>query len=357
MEEKRCLLCNKPYDYKYKMFGRGCLDNIYGELGIRKPPRFVWNKELYLCTKVAWKNHKYFLSKTKKYDLTQKYIALNYLKNMDFDALRNIEEKMLKDIKSIMPFSKNTAELIKFSLNDIYKLYNYYQRFETTIKNLQNIDWEKIDKETAKSLIKNISFIFDITKKSNPISYAVFYSMQYVFWKVVVVGGILCKMKLSAKLLSNSLSLFGEKPNNLFIEDDDIVELITENEMFKAKIQQLIKKYGEGKNEFIVDDSAPDEDISITFDSKDLLFALHNATVFVKAQKNEDDIWEMEVQIKDTYDFTEFKNLKEYADNKDGILEDILSTTLNNLAVVSSEYGVIKIYDLEIKFRTKEEKY
>ena len=250
---------------------------------------------------------------------------------MDFDALRNIEEKMLKDIKSIMPFSKNTAELIKFSLNDIYKLYNYYQRFETTIKNLQNIDWEKIDKETAKSLIKSISFIFDITKKSNPISYAVFYSMQYVFWKVVVVGGILCKMKLSAKLLSNSLSLFGEKPNNLFIEDDDIVELITENEMFKAKIQQLIKKYGEGKNEFIVDDSAPDEDISITFDSKDLLFALHNATVFVKAQKNED--------------------------NKDGILEDILSTTLNNLAVVSSEYGVIKIYDLEIKFRTKEEKY
>lgn len=181
--------------------------------------------------------------------------------------------------------------------------------------------------------------------------------MQYVFWKVVVVGGILCKMKLSAKLLSNSLSLFGEKTNNLFIEDDDIVELITENEMFKAKIQQLIKKYGEGKNEFIVDDSAPDEDISITFDSKDLLFALHNATVFVKAQKNEDDIWEMEVQIKDTYDFTEFKNLKEYADNKDGILEDILSTTLNNLAVVSSEYGVIKIYDLEIKFRTKEEKY
>lgn len=28
---------------------------------------------------------------------------------------------------------------------------------------------------------------------------------------------------------------------------------------------------------------------------KDLLFALHNATVFVKAQKNEDGIWEMEV--------------------------------------------------------------
>ena len=164
-------------------------------------------------------------------------------------------------------------------------------------------------------------------------------------------------MKLSAKLLSNALSLFEKETNDLCIEDNDIIELITENEMFKDKMKQLIQKYGEGKNEFIVNDSAPAEDISITFDSKDLLFALHNATVFVKAQKNEDDIWEMEVQIKDTYDFTDFKNLKEYADNKDGILDDILSTTLNNLAVVSSEYGVIKIYDLEIKFRTKEGKY
>ena len=55
--------------------------------------------------------------------------------------------------------------------------------------------------------------------------------------------------------------------------------------MFKDKMKQLIQKYGEGKNEFIVDDSAPAEDISITFDSKDLLFALHNATVFVKHKR------------------------------------------------------------------------
>lgn len=311
MEEKRCLLCNKPYDYKYKMFGRGCLDNIYGILDFHKPPKFVWNKEAYLCTKIAWKNHKYFLTKKKKYDLAQKYIAFNYLEKMNLEALNDVKTRLTNDINNITTFSKSRTELISFTLNDIYKLYNYYQKFEKIIKDFQNIDWEKIDKETAKKLIKSISFIFDITKKSNPISYAVFFSMQYIFWQVVVVGGILCKMK------------------------------------------QLIQKYGEGKNEFIVDDGAPAEDISITFDSKDLLFALHNATVFVKAQKNEDDIWEMEVQIKDTYDFTDFKNLKEYADNKDGILEDILSTTLNNLAVVSSEYGVIKIYDLEIKFRTK----
>lgn len=29
INEKRCVLCNKPYNYKYVMFGRGCLDNLY----------------------------------------------------------------------------------------------------------------------------------------------------------------------------------------------------------------------------------------------------------------------------------------------------------------------------------------
>ncbi len=87
-------------------------------------------------------------------------------------------------------------------------------------------------------------------------------------------------------------------------------------------------------------------------------YALHNATVLVKARKDEDDKWEFGgSKLKIHMTLQTFKELKEYADKKDGILEDILSTTLNNLAVVSSEYGVIKIYDLEIKFRTKEGKY
>ena len=82
MEERRCLLCKKTYDYKYKMFGRGCINNIYGALGLHKPPKFAWNKELQLCNRIAWKNHKFFLTRNKKYSLAQKYIALNYLKSM-----------------------------------------------------------------------------------------------------------------------------------------------------------------------------------------------------------------------------------------------------------------------------------
>ena len=354
MEEKRCLLCNKPYDYKYKMFGRGCLDNIYGELGIRKPPKFVWNKELYLCTKVAWKNHKYFLSKTKKYDLTQKYIALNYLKNMNFDALRNIQEKMLKDIKNITPFSKDTVELMNFSLNDIYKLFNYYQKFEKIIKDFQNINWNDIDVKVANGYIKSLSFIFDITKKNNPISYTVFYSMQYMFWQVVVIGGLFTNKPLSAKLLTNSLSIFGKEPSDLVIEDENIKKTLLESPIFKKKLKQLIEKYGEKKNEFIVDEKSPREDTLIRFDDADLLYALHDATLLVKGTRNENNKWNLEIEIKDTYDFTDFKDLREYADEEEGKLRDIISTTLNNLGVASSEYGVIKTYNVKIKFETKE---
>lgn len=354
MEEKRCLLCNKPYDYKYKMFGRGCLDNIYGELGIRKPPRFVWNKELYLCTKVAWKNHKYFLSKTKKYDLTQKYIALNYLKNMNFDTLKDIEEKMLKDIKNITPFSKNTVELMKFSLIDIYKLYNYYQRFETTIKNFQNINWKEIDEEVANGYIKSLSFIFDLTKKNNQIAYIVFYSMQYMFWQIVVIGGLFTNKPLSAKLLTNSLSMFGKEPNDLVIEDEEIKNILLKSPIFKKKLEQLIEKYGEGKKEFIVDEKSPREDTLIRFYDADLLYALHDATLLVKGRIDENNKWNLEIEIKDTYDFTDFKELREYTDEENSKTKDILSTTLNNLGVASSKYGVIKVYDVEIKFETKE---
>lgn len=128
--KKRCILCNKPYDYKYAMFGRGCLDNLYGLLEFSKPPRIVWNKELYLCTIIAWKNHKFFLSKRKKYALTQKYIALNYLNRMNYNFLDDIKNKIKNDINNISVFSKNIVDTISFTLNDIYKLFNYAQKFD-----------------------------------------------------------------------------------------------------------------------------------------------------------------------------------------------------------------------------------
>ncbi len=55
MSEERCVLCNKPYEYEhYHLFGRGCLDNLYELLDIKKPYRKTKNLEKYLCNRIAW---------------------------------------------------------------------------------------------------------------------------------------------------------------------------------------------------------------------------------------------------------------------------------------------------------------
>ena len=201
----------------------------------------------------------------------------------------------------------------------------------------------------AENFIKSMSFIFDVSEKVNPISYAVFYSMQYIFWQVVVIGGILTDKPLSAKLLSNSLTLFGKEPENLVVDDEKTIKDIKDDGAFKKKIKELTEKYAKETGKFNLKDYEG-EGVLISFEGGDLLYALHDATMFVNAKNNENNTWNLEIEINDTYDFTDFKELKEYTDKDNSILTDIFSTLLNNFGVVSSEYGVIKTYDVKIKF-------
>ena len=103
------------------------------------------------------------------------------------------------------------------------------------------------------------------------------------------------------------------------------------------------------KDMFDLKDYAKDG-VLLKFERGDLLYSLHKATIFFKARKKEDNIWNIEGEINDTYDFTEFKDLKEYVDNEEAIFTDFFSTLLNNFGVVSGEYGVIKTYEVKIKF-------
>ena len=150
-------------------------------------------------------------------------------------------------------------------------------------------------------------------------------------------------------MLSNSLTLFGKEPKNLDIRDEKTINDIKDDVLFKKKIKELIEEYGKEKGKFNIKDYAKDG-ILIKFEKGDLLYALHDATMFANAKKNDNNTWNLQIEINDTYDFTDFKELKEYADKEDSILTDIFSTLLNNFGVVSSEYGVIKKYDIKIKF-------
>lgn len=361
MNEKRCILCGRPYEYdEYNLFGRGCLSNLYELLGIANPPRKTKNKEMYLCNKIAHRNLKFFLSKNKKYKLAEKYIALKYLEKINFNKysydmpieskdidynsfLDDIKEKISNDIKGISVLYKDTVDSIIFKLNDVYEILNDVQKFGEIISSIKNIDWKKLDEDAAEKFIESLSFIFDVTKISNPIFYAGFYTMQYMFWKIVVIGGLLADFKLSAALLQKSLVNFGKKSDEgIEITDENITNIIISSKEFKAKINELIKKYGDEKielNEYHVD-----------FVGGDLFLALHGVRMNINGSKRDDGTWNLKVEIKDKYDYTDFKNLKEYVTATDSIPKSIFAMTLNNLGVASSEYGVIRPYYFTIKF-------
>lgn len=357
--EKRCVLCNKPYDYKYQMFGRGCVDNLYTLLEIKKTPRIISDKELYLCTRIAWRNHKFFLNKNKKYALAQDYIALNYLNKMDLEFLEDTKEKISSDIRKISAFSKNNVRNVPFELNDVYQVFNYYQKFEEIINKTKNVNWKDIDEQTVNSFIESLKFIFDVNKKANPISYVIFYAMQYAFWQIVVAGGILTSKKLSAKLLLNSLSPLGKDSKDLLINDEETIKKIKESKEFNEKIKEIIEKYCKDSNKFS-GNSKNNEDCKIEFNDEDndnnqknndLFYAIHGASTNIELEKNEDETWNINMKIEDTYDFTDFKNLKKYVKSNKNLYTSVFSSTLNNFAVVSSEYGVIKPYKIIINIQ------
>lgn len=167
--------------------------------------------------------------------------------------------------------------------------------------------------------------------------------MQYMFWEIVVIGGLLADFKLSAELLQKSLVNFGEESSGkIEITDEKITGIVINNEEFKNKINELLKKYGNEKIEL--------KEHHVDFIGSDLFLALHGVNINLNGEKQANGTWNLKVELIDKYDFTDFKSLKEYVTSTDSILKSIFSTTLNNLGVASSEYGVIRPYEFIMKF-------
>ena len=155
-------------------------------------------------------------------------------------------------------------------------------------------------------------------------------------------------MKLSSRLLSNSLSLFGQQPHDLVIDDKKIIEDIQKSEEFYNKIKELIEKYCNNNDKF-KDSSENNSDCIIEFNNKDLFLAIHGSPTSIEIERNLDETWKVNMVIEDTYDFTDFKNFKEYTTSNESLQMSIFSSILNNFGVVSSKYGVLKPYKVTIK--------
>ena len=221
-------------------------------------------------------------------------------------------------------------------------------------------------KENAKKdkeIINYFKYIFNVKKIFNPKDYALNYYKQYVFWETAINVGLIFNYKLAAKLLKHSLSEIGENPKKYNITDKSIIEEVKEDIDFNNKLKEIIKNYKDD-NYFKTSNDIIKETFAFE-NNTDLKFAIHNAEIIVEGNKNQDGTWYLQVEILDRFDFTDFVFPEEYDnkyqeinknENKSTTEKTISSVknglgyTLNNMALASVQYGVLKEYDLKINF-------
>lgn len=168
-------------------------------------------------------------------------------------------------------------------------------------------------------------------------------SMQYVLWQVVAIGGNVVGFDSSAELLEHSLT---DKPKDLLITEGEIVEEIKNDSQFKTRLNEIVKEYGKNKLEFNTENG---KKLSLQFDNSDLYFSIHKADIKVIGKK-ENDKWNLEIELIDTYDYSEFKKIKEYIKDANSVPKSMFSSFIYNLAHISSMFGVIKEYKVIVRF-------
>ena len=95
---------------------------------------------------------------------------------------------------------------------------------------------------------------------------------------------------------------------------------------------------------------------TLTFEDNDLYFAIHKADIEMKAEIDEESIWNINIKLSDTFDFTKFKMPDEYYNDAKSVPQSLLSSTLYNLAFISFKLGVIKEFKViaELSFKVKD---
>lgn len=364
MSKKTCKLCNRTYSHSYKLFGRGCFNTECNLLKINIPKEEK-DKEKYFCNVIARRLGKFGISQSKKYDLAQKYLTLEYLKKIKYGDLSK-EKKQIENEIGNVSFTNSVRETIdSFLDNKTYNTINdylpvitlnkAYRLYKTTIKFNQRISSFKKELENAKSdkdkeiiiekfLLDDLKFVFDSTKLGIPVYYQVYYAMQVAVWEVVIAGGLVCGLNLSAELLQKSLIANKEKEEDYYITNKERIQELKDNVIIQNKIKELLNKYSKHKLSVdINEDNVKHDELLLHFKGGDLLYSLHDATINIKGQKVNHK-WHLHIVIKDEYDFTD-PNLKieEYEDSP-------LARVLNNCGVVSQQYGVIRPYFVYAEF-------
>ena len=367
---KKCKLCGKTFNnINYQLFGISCFKTICELLGVVMPKNIKEkDKEKYLCYLVAKKLNKKRLTIKQKQYLTELYIATLFIDKIEYVNLNKLKKKIQKQIDNMNFFTGVCLPNKDLSMV-LYSMYNLYNATDTFKKNLTEIEKmykeEKIDDNVKddKKVIQYFQYIFKVKKILNPKEYALSYYRQYIFWETVINGGLLFKYQLAAKLLRHSLSEVGDKPKTYNVTDKDIIENIKKDVDLTSKLEEIVKEYND--RQYFKTATEGEKETFAFENNTDYKFAIHNAEIIVEGNKNKDNKWNLNIEILDRFDFTDFVFPEEYNDkykeineleNKTqtqkavGSVKNGLGYTLNNMALASVQYGVLKEYDVKISF-------
>ena len=367
---KKCKLCGKTFNNNnYQLFGTSCFKTICDLMDIVIPKSIKEkNKEKYLCSLIAKKLNKKKLTIKQKQYLTELYIATLFIDKIEYVNLNKLKKKIQKQIDNMNFFTGVFLPNKDLSML-LYSMYNLYNATDTFKKNLAEIEKmhreEKIDDNVKddKKVIQYFQYIFKVKRILNPKEYALSYYRQYIFWETIINGGLLFNYQLAAKLLRHSLSEIGEEPKVYNVTDKNIIEDIKKDTDFIAKLNQTMSN---NINKLYFKTNTEEEKETFAFENNtDFKYAIHKADIIVEGNKNEEGYWDLNIEILDRFDFTDFVFPEEYNNkyneinkNKDKTLKQkVVSNikngvgyTLNNMALASVQYGVLKEYDVKISF-------
>ena len=266
--------------------------------------------------------------------LTDRYMTLKNLNEVPLKCYDNQKKLIQKDIDKI---DKNTK------LSDL-KSYNILTLKESSEINKLFKKYEKIFKKVINGeydYIQNISFdvirfAFSRYYNNKPYLSGMLQVLQNFMFKIGVFTLNATGKNVAAQFLDHSLI---DNPEDLEIENGNVVEKIKLDKSFNNKILEIVKEYGT-QNHFDTGDNKE----NISFNERDLFLAIHSANIRVIGNKAIDKTWNLDIIIKDRYDFTDFKELKEYA-------MDLIGATANNFAMIAVSSNVINEYDITIKFK------
>lgn len=341
-----CMLCERDMKKSKSQFGNGCINNIFKFLDMKKPARGK-NKEQLLYRNIMNKTNISRINKEQKIWLADRYLTYQYLDKLHYGNFDKLKEQINTDIDNINQVEK-FEEMIttrKMKLKEAYDLYKKERKFENNLSKLENSNYEE-DDEKLKLLITSFSYIFNMYRNKNQYEKNRFKEMQYAFWQTVIeVGGRYANFKIAAEFLQHSLE---EKPEDLFFTEGKVVEEIKKQEQFQKTISKIIKKYGSNNNKFVFDSNV-DEDFPVSFSDKDLYFAINKAELKMIGKKQNEN-WNLDLKLHDTYDYSDFKNISDYYFDTNSVLKSIFSSTLYNFAYYSMKFKVMKEYKIDVQF-------